>query len=1143
VRHSSCFFRYAAGILLSLSSALATGQTAPLVALRLSKQPTSTEPQTNLQNSLGARPASSTLLGHLDSSTRLTGLSLILKRTPDQEAALTKLLHDLQDPASPSYHQWLTPQSFGDRFGLAQVDLDVLTKWLQSQGFVVTEIAPSRNRIVFSGTGAQVEVAFGLTLGRYRRDGQTFFENSSPVRLPQSLSAVVSGVTGLSSYHLKSHALSRPRSAVIPQFTTASGSHYLVPWDFRQIYDINTLINAGSDGTGIKIGVIGQSAIDTTQLSYFQQKTGQAAKLPTIVLVPNTGFSNLVQGDDDESELDLEYSSGSAPGASIEFIYTGCGTTPSSAELSGTTDCQNDGVNTALIYAVTNNLAPILTVSYGACEATIAAYAQATLEPVLEQANAQGQTVLASSGDSGPATCDQGINAVAASHGLSVSYPASSAYVTSVGGTEITGAGWSTTNNGYGGSAPGYLSENPWNDTSNYGELAASGGGVSKIFQKPTWQVGTNVPSDLYRDVPDVAFAASVLAVPYLACTTEAPCVNGNPFAGSMTLADGGFYGGTSLSAPGFAAMLAVIEQANSSGPLGNVNPKLYALAEGSSAKKIFHSIGGGDNVVPCVFGTTDCGSTNTSRTIGYFINTGYDQVDGLGSISASGFAAGLSAKTLPMSLSISPQPAIVGQPVTLTATVIGSDPTPTGSVMFSVSGTAVSSAVSLTNGVATFNYSGFTSPAELALVQADYSGDSTYGAASSSFSTPVDTAPVTLSITASGTPLQTNAATNIAITATGAYGAPTGSISLMIDGVSVGTGLTSLPLVNGVATYSYSGFTSAGLHLISASYNGSSTQSTYYYGTARTSLEVTSSSQTLTPVVTLTYATPSPLAPSDSVGATFLVASQAGVVPTGRFSYTIDGLPTTNPATTVNGPAGLTVQLGLGAYQWAPGTHTFQFIYGGDDHFKPSAPVTASYTVISPSFTLAVSPSTLTVPNGGSGSATLTVNAGPTYAESTSFKLALLSYTGTAFSGCFGLSSLDPTSQRGSPTSVTLTVYSGTSHCTSTNHIDVLSASNTRNQRSGFGVVFAASVGIIGFFALRRRQFIARLLFMIVSITLLAAMGCSGDSNKGAPTSGTSSTGTATPPSVTGTYQLEVFGTSADRLETATANFTLVIE
>jgi hypothetical protein len=1131
----------AAGLLLAFSSSFSSAQA---VAHRLVGKPSSDEPRVALAGSLTERPATSSTLGRLSPVTKLNGMSLILKRTPEQEAALTKLLYDQQDPASPSFHKWLTPEAFGDRFGLAQADLDVLTTWLQSQGFVVTEISPSRNRIVFSGSGAQVEAAFGLTIRRFQRDGQTFFENSDPVHLPQSLSDVVSGVTGLSSYHLQGRALSRQRSALAPQFTTSSSSHYLVPWDFRQIYDINTLVNAGSDGTGIKIGVIGQSAIDTMQISYFQQKTGQATKLPTMILVPNTGVSNLVQGDDDESELDVEYSSGNAPGASVQFIYTGCGATASSTALANTTDCQNDGVNTALIYAVTNNLAPILTFSYGACEATIATYAQSTLEPVLEQANAQGQTILASSGDSGPATCDQGTNATAASHGLEVSYPASSAYVTGVGGTQITGGGWSASNNSYGGSAPGYLLENPWNDTSNYGQLAASGGGVSKIFPKPSWQLGTNVPPDGYRDVPDVAFAASVLNVPYFACTTEAPCINGNPLPASFTSTDGGFYGGTSLSSPGFAAMLAVIEQANSSGPLGNVNPKLYALAEGSSSRKVFHGIGGGDNDVPCVFGTTDCGPTNYGRSIGYSINSGYDQVDGLGSVSASEFAAELSAKIPPISLSALPQPAIVGQPVTFTATVIGSNPTPTGSVLFSVSGTSVSSAVPLANGVATYKYSGFASPAELALIQAAYSGDSTYSAASSSLSVTVDTVPVSLTITASGTPLQINTATTITMTATGSYGTPTGSINLTIDGLSVATGSAALPLINGVATYSFAGFTSAGLHSINASFNSGPPVSSYYYGTAQANLEVSSNSQTLTPVVTLTYATPSPLAPSDAVGATFLVASQGGVVPTGRVTYTIDGAATTNPATIVTGPAGLTVQLGLSSYQWLPGTHTFQLIYGGDNNFKPSAPVTATFTVVSPSFTLAVSPSMLTIPNGGSGSTTLTINAGPTYSGSTSFKLALLSYTGAAFSGCFGLSSLTPSSQRGSSTSITVTVYSGTSHCMTGDHVDVLSASNTSKSANPLNIVFAASVGIIGCFTLRRRRLCAKLLIAVAWMSLLTAIGCSSGGSSVATTSGnTSSTGTTTNSPVTGTYQLEVIGSGLGGLPTASTTFTLVVQ
>lgn len=386
----------------------AAGSHAQEPARRLAALPAASEAQIALPESVTGHPSRSEALGALPGDTALVSMSLILKPTDAQDTALTQLLADQQNSASPSYHQWLTPEQFGERFGIADGDLFLLQSWLQAHGFAVQSVPASRNQIVFSGTASAVESAFRVSMQRYRRNGRNFFENSTPVQLPASLTAVIRGVTGLSSYRLpapqsKRSALATAQATTSPDYTTSTGSHYIVPWDLRQIYGTNTLIGSGYDGTGVKIGIIGQSAVDTTQLTYFQQKTGQTVSLPTMVLVPSTGSSNRVSGDEGESELDLEYSSGNAPGASVQFIYTGCTNASSSSVLSATTNCNNNGVFDALTYAVTNNVAPILSLSYGGCEAEDASYATSTLEPVLRQANAQGQTIMVSSGDSGAA--------------------------------------------------------------------------------------------------------------------------------------------------------------------------------------------------------------------------------------------------------------------------------------------------------------------------------------------------------------------------------------------------------------------------------------------------------------------------------------------------------------------------------------------------------------------------------------------------------------------------------------------------------------------------------------------------------------------------------------------------------------------
>lgn len=703
------------------------------VARRLYSLPSSSDPRVSLPDTVSPRVKTASVLGHLGGDTHLTGMSLVLKPTDAQAAALQQLLADQQNPSSPKYHQWLTPQTFGEQFGLSDADLAIVKDWLTSKGFTVDEVAPSRNRIVFSGTASAVESAFTTTLQRFHRADQDYFENNTAISLPQSLAGVVSGITGISSYHIQPpvHA----PQAVSPQFTNSAGTHYIVPWDFRQIFGMNTLISQGFDGTGIKIGVIGQSSVDSNQLTYFQQKTGQTVKLPTMLLIPNTGNSGQYSvGDEGESELDLEYASGSAPGATVLFIYTGLG--------------KNSGVFDAMIYAVTNNLAPILTLSYGGCEASNKAYAQSTMEPVLAQASSQGQTILVSSGDQGAASCEPSSNnTTTATGGLSVSYPASSPNVTAVGGTQLNSDAstyWSSSNNSYGGSAIGYMPETSWNDTVSYKALSASGGGASNVFTKPSWQTGTGVPSANQRYVPDVAFPSAIMEHPYIVCTVGTYPCNGTAALGSGSSAGGGsLIGGTSAAAPNFAAMLAIVEQALGGYALGNINSQLYTLAAGSSASSIFHDITTGNNIVNCSGGSTGCSSTTvgTTGTMGYNAGVGYDEVTGLGSIDASGLTAGLKS-SITSTTKRTPVVTVVAATTTPTGgatdaisiTVAGpatGTPTPTGTVTLTIDGTA-GSPITLVSGAASYTYTVpactiTTSTTCSHIITATYSGDTNY--------------------------------------------------------------------------------------------------------------------------------------------------------------------------------------------------------------------------------------------------------------------------------------------------------------------------------------------------------------------------------------------------------------------------------
>ncbi len=479
-------------------------------------------------------------------------------------------------------------------------------------------VSASGNRISFSGSVARVEAAFQTELHRFKVDGESHFANATELSLPAALSGMVLSLRGLDDFR------PRPRfRAASPQFTSSlSGNHFLTPDDFATIYDLKALYAAGISGSGRKIAVVGQTPINLADIRAFRSAAGLPASDPVLMPVPNSGAFTVENGSEDmaESDIDIEWSGGLAPEAMIEFVYAG----------------SSKQVFDALSYAIEQNLAPVVSTSYGNCEANASSIS--TAQSLFQQANAQGQTIVASSGDAGAADCDRAGGATA-SGGLAVDFPASSPNVTGVGGTEFddsNGTYWSASNNSGNGSALSYIPEIAWNDTGKQNGtnpalgLSASGGGKSTQFPKPSWQTGVGVAQDGARDVPDVALPASAFHDQYLYCTTDSTghgtCVNGfrnNDAATTLTAA-----GGTSFGAPSFAGVLALVAQkAAVSGGLGNVNPRLYQLA--ASNIQVFHDITSGDNRVP----------TSSGDCIGYAAGIGYDPVTGLGSVDVNNLA------------------------------------------------------------------------------------------------------------------------------------------------------------------------------------------------------------------------------------------------------------------------------------------------------------------------------------------------------------------------------------------------------------------------------------------------------------------------------------------------------------------------
>jgi subtilase family serine protease len=571
-----------------------------------------------LQGNTRPRIASLPDTGAMAGQETLPHIAIDFKMSDAQQAELAKLLAEQQDPSSPQYQNWLTPEQYGERFGMNPSDLKKVQHWLENLGFRDIQVSRSRNSISMSGTASLAQYAFQTAIHRFELNGTTHYANTSDPILPAAMRGTVASVRGLSDLHPKPHA----RAVARPRFTSSiSNNHFMAPGDFATIYDVQTLYTNGIDGTGRKIAIAGQTDIQIFDIEAFQTAAGLTVKDPTVIV---DGADPGLQKDDlSEAELDVEWAGAVARGATIVYVNS------------------PDVFNSA-IYAINNKVADALSLTYGVCEAQVGTSEINTLNAVFQQANAEGMTIVAASGDSGAADCDSSTDPnkpiTSATQGLAVDFPASSPYVTGMGGTafnEGTGSYWNPTNNANGGSAISYIPEQAWNDTSSTEGLSATGGGASITFTKPSWQTGPGVPADGQRDVPDISLAVSPAHDGYLICSTPpsstgvpattSSCVNG--FRNSdQTL---NVIGGTSVAAPTFAGIVALIDQRTGISQ-GNINPRLYALA--ALVPEAFHDITTGTNQVPCTAGTTGC----ATGTIGYSAAVGYDQVTGLGTVDAN---------------------------------------------------------------------------------------------------------------------------------------------------------------------------------------------------------------------------------------------------------------------------------------------------------------------------------------------------------------------------------------------------------------------------------------------------------------------------------------------------------------------------
>jgi subtilase family serine protease len=548
-----------------------------------------------------ARPEND--FGPADPSLPMNRIIVQLKRSPAKEAELEKFLAAQQDPSSPDYHRWLTPEQFGERFGPSQADLALVTGWLKSEGFRIDEVARGRMWINVSGTVAQVEQAFHTSIHTYRVDGVMRHANTQDPAIPRALAGVVAGVVSLNDFPIKPMNTGfRPLGALCPTgprpaYTNGS-DHYLAPADFATIYDVNPLYSSGITGAGVTIAIVGRTDIALSDINGFRSTFGLPDNPPTIVVNgPDPGTTS----DEVEADLDVEWSGAVAPYATIAYV--------ASASTAST-----DGIDLSAQYIVDHNLAPIMSTSYGLCEAQLGTTENAFWNSLYQQAAAQGITAFASAGDQGAGGCtDNNGNSIAVGvNGLS-----STPYNVCVGGSEFMDTAnpsqyWSSTNDPrtYG-SALSYIPEEAWNESGAVSGGSgdwATGGGVSTVYTKPSWQVAPGVPSDGMRDVPDVALTAA-------------------GHDGYLIASGGqiGAVGGTSASSPSFAGLMALVVQKMSNQAQGNANLRFYQLGQaqyGASGPAVFHDVTTGNNSVPSFSGFS-CG-------------VGYDPCTGLGTADAT---------------------------------------------------------------------------------------------------------------------------------------------------------------------------------------------------------------------------------------------------------------------------------------------------------------------------------------------------------------------------------------------------------------------------------------------------------------------------------------------------------------------------
>lgn len=1129
----------------------------------------------------------------------LERMLLLLKRSPEQEAALRALLDAQQTKSSPNFHRWLTPAEFGARFGPADADVQTVTAWLESRGFQVNRVAAGRTVIEFSGAAAQVRDTFRTEIHKYAVNGGEYWANASDPQIPEALAPVVAGFASLNNFPRKhfSHVVGTFRryqnGKIEPLYTfsTGNGSYYtLGPTDYGTIYNVLPLWKAGITGSGQTIAIVSDSNINIKDATNFRSLFGLPANNPQVILDgPDPGLTT----SETEADTDTQWAGAVAQNATIKLVVS---------EDTETTA----GIDLAALYIIDNNIAPVMSESYGECEADLGAGGNLFYSLVWEQGASEGITIIVAAGDAGSATCDAGNPAGVAQYGPSVSGNASTPFNVAMGGTDFndtTDAStyWSSTNaSGTSASALSYIPETTWNNScaqqglsacyvnsvpTDGTDLEAGGGGPSNCavlnsvsscaggYAKPSWQVGAGVPNDHVRDLPDLAMFSGNGANGsfYVICEADA---NGTGSTGcdlNTPYTDFQGIGGTSVPTPAFAGIMALVNQKTGERQ-GNANYVLYKLAGQSGASCtsnstavgnqscIFYDVTTGNNSVACGKGTPNCnaGTTNygalvtskSSTTLAWTTGAGYDLATGLGSVNATNLvnnwhSIGFTPSTT--TLTLSPTTITHGQPVQFTINVTGSSGTPQGSV------TLEGAPGNSTYGIGSFDLTGGSVsrttdllPGGTYTVTARYGGGGTYGASTSA---PPISVTVNKETSLTGVWLVTFGANGV-VTNPNATSAPYGSTYVVRTDVISRTALYLCEFDYTCPTGTVT-LTANGQPLPN---QGSSSPKTY-----------TLNSEGYLEDAFIQFPVGSYSVLASYSGDNSFLASSSGVVP-----MTISkGSTQTSMDQSVNGSAsyGSTVKLLADVTTQSNGaapTGAVQFLKGG----KPlSGTVTySSYSATTSPTGYALVQAALTITPSASETITLSYGGDSNYAGSSSaFLLAVtpaivlsaapsslnivapglsasstvsMNFGGGTFTGPISFNCTVPSNMLATTCSFSPSSLSapGNTVATITTTAGSLAPSLPRIPPAGLLLLAATLVGFLILARRRRWNPAAALLFCALAAAIAVACGGGGSSSGG----GGGTTGT---PAGTYTVGLAATGTNGGNTVTGTANLTVTVQ